>query len=664
MPGRVSATITFPNPVQWYAWTRDTLCLFTSNLHTSTARYMPSLVTTSYLSLHNEAVLPPFALSVVAVQLCCDSKTLQPASNQSVFSRFAPHRNNTAIDSHGNKSHPYGYTMSQYQNYPAPHSPSTNTDFSYPNFPGATNNQLGNFAQPAPRFDAAHFQQQVNRTMTHGQAVLQCRKASIAGRGGQGMGKAPVWTPHKAWLSEALDYVGRHIGRKKGMGGKGRGETFVGEMVGVDGAGAHEEGEHDGEVVVSLVLGPGGVDDEEDDTDDDGEHVDVRMRRTWLDGETVICEVATGLRSRKEKGRVLRAWDRTWQKGTSVVVIVGRGWGEAERCVPWPSQYAQWAVLDHLRVAEYWMEKRLAAGGKYEGVGVVKLQKAELHKESWWMVGREGAPGILPLDQRRFWGARWEESKRIGCTTCEEASPMVYKECWICLNQKCRNFWREGLEVAEDGSLNPVDIPRKLKFNADFLMARSMFEKDAKPSWELVPDLAQGFRTWKDSKTVLGITRSRLAWRGMVCQMCKSIVPKTQWCRWECENEDCRKRTGSPWFFDLDLGGVPLQSVVPRSFVSWKGHPLLEPTWADGLAGRSECCDGESSDECLLTMYNSQERIQTDLSGRHLVWIRLHAESHQPYRRVQYATIGSRPALPPASHGRKPRRPWSWSYTL
>jgi hypothetical protein len=418
------------------------------------------------------------------------------------------------------------------------------------------------------------------RTMAHGQAILQCRKSPFV-RGGNGA-LPPVWTPHKAWLSEGLDYVGRHIGRARP--GKRRGETLSSEIVG--GGLAIDGGQQEGEVVVSMVLGPGGADDEEY-AENDGEGLDARMRRTWIDGETVICEVATGPSSKAMRKRLLEAWNQTWRKDTSVVVIIGRGWGEAEQAVPWPSPQANWAVLDHFRVSEFWMEMRpkIGDGGQMEAVGMVKLQRAELHKEAWWLAGREGAPAVLPMDHRRFWGDQFDQGKRIRCRSCNAPSPNIWRECWICLSRQCPNFWREGIQVGVDGRLQPVKIPEKLRFNADFLLARTIFDKNLKSSWELAPNLTGALTAWKTAKTVLGTTRMSLLWRGMICQNCRAIVPTTQWCRWDCVDEQCRKRAKDPFYFDFDMGKIPLQAIVPRSFVSWKGHPLIEARWAPELGG-------------------------------------------------------------------------------
>lgn len=325
---------------------------------------------------------------------------------------------------------------------------------------------------------------------------------------------------------------------------------------------------------------------------------DIGGVRGWVDGEVVIAGVAGGARNGKERRGLWEAWRETWRRETSVVVVVGRGWGAAEGVVPFPTEEGEgcWVVLGQFRVGECWVERLEGAGGEVGGkVMMVKLQKADLGEVGWWVKGRQGmVENGLPLEERRFWGDKWDERKRRRCGVCGEMSPRVYRECWVCCNEMCGNFWREGVLVDdEDGRERGTrgKVPERLKFCADFLMARKVFDVDMRASWALVPDLQGMLRAWKGgARTELGTVRMRWLWRGMVCPLCKCIVPTVQWGRWECENERCPvdKASGGKWFFDFDIGQIPLQAVVPRTFVSWEGHPLLEPRWADPLNGNCE----------------------------------------------------------------------------
>lgn len=85
-----------------------------------------------------------------------------------------------------------------------------------------------------------------------------------------------------------------------------------------------------------------------------------------------------------------------------------------------------------------------------------------------------------------------------------------------------------------------------------------------------------------------------------MCELCRGIVVKRRWSTWECENERCQsgRRSGGQqqdgvgngrWFYSFDMGDVPLEAIVDRGFVSWKGHALLEPEWAEELGGDCEC---------------------------------------------------------------------------
>lgn len=184
-------------------------------------------------------------------------------------------------------------------------------------------------------------------------------------------------------------------------------------------------------------------------------------------------------------------------------------------------------------------------------------------------------------------GEEWDVNKRKRCGKCDEPMPRVYKECWICMNSSCGMFWRDGLvEAGPEGPLQSIPIPSKLSWHKTFLMSRTTYGPDMRPSWDLRPDLKQALDPpWEPSQgkaCAAGTMRMRSAWRGAVCPACKAIVPAVNWCVWRCQMPQCG------WRLRVDFGPMPLRAAVPRMFTSWRGHAMLEPDWAKELGGQGE----------------------------------------------------------------------------
>ena len=328
----------------------------------------------------------------------------------------------------------------------------------------------------------------------------------------------PLWTSHRNYLSEALDYVPSSrdseciqdgvvisaiVEARHGTEVDDEGDAcpIAKQIGGIEGRGRlvrKMTREYLGRDVCVFAVG-GKV--------EEGKGGAFAVRR----GEVDKKRVKMGRRRRKE---VVKAWKRTRERGVPFVLIVERGFDGLGLGIGGGGVLdvrQKWVVLGHFVVSEIWAE-RVDGPAEEEVVWMVKVQKAEVGLESWWWTGME------------------------------------------------------------------MGLGKEVEWDAEFFEPTAKVGDGMRPSYALVPDLRGMLERIGSS-----VNRSRLWYRAMVCPGCKSIVPKVYWKAWFCHEQLCKARLK----YVFEPGRIPLETVVPRVFVSYAGHPSLSPQWSqEGFGDR------------------------------------------------------------------------------
>ena len=211
--------------------------------------------------------------------------------------------------------------------------------------------------------------------------------------------------------------------------------------------------------------------------------------------------------------------------------------GSANQDCPVAIPY-RYSVMDWFQVTYVWAEK---FNGKicYK----FRFEKIELEKKSWW--APKGSP--LPSPTRTF-GAHAPFKQ---CRRCRSIFKKIYREGWMCLDEKCVAFFTlpNGLTPA-----NP-------SYSVLFLNERSQWPRSIKLS-SLKPEpliIDQGNASFN---------YSRVSWKGMVCPQCGRCNSRVHWARWECHSESCA------YSHDIQLTPLSHKLVLPSHGFQGTGHAI------------------------------------------------------------------------------------------
>lgn len=168
----------------------------------------------------------------------------------------------------------------------------------------------------------------------------------------------------------------------------------------------------------------------------------------------------------------------------------------------------RYCVMDWFQVTDVWAEK---LNGKvcYK----FRFEKIELETKGWW--APKGSP--LPSPARIF----DVRAPFTNCSRCQTTSKQVFQDGWMCLNEKCVDFF----------TLNGL-TPPNLSYSAEFLNERSPWPKSIKLS-SLKPE------PLKFDQGNASFNYFRAGWKGMVCPQCGRCNSRVHWARWECHTENC-----------------------------------------------------------------------------------------------------------------------------
>ncbi|KAJ6032120.1 hypothetical protein N7540_002852 [Penicillium herquei] len=245
-------------------------------------------------------------------------------------------------------------------------------------------------------------------------------------------------------------------------------------------------------------------------------------------------------------------------------------------------------VMDFFLATDIWYEQM----GKYVGM-LVRLQKIDLTKKSWW--GVKGSPP--PPTDRDF-------EMRPECQTCSKCHSehyRVYEAGWMCLNHKCTEFWKLA------GNRTPPKNPAyhdkfmsyRFKWDVNEYLGRLNYTLSTKPP-VITKENGDEYRV------------GTMANSGITCPLCGKCVPRMHFLGWECtpdregdsDNKNQDPKEECPWKLELKPRAVPLNWVTP-----------------------SPPNDIDSFYESPRVEVQSQNKVELDV------------DSLSPYRRIKY-TIG------------------------
>ncbi|KAI9843294.1 MAG: hypothetical protein M1837_006509 [Sclerophora amabilis] len=181
-----------------------------------------------------------------------------------------------------------------------------------------------------------------------------------------------------------------------------------------------------------------------------------------------------------------------------VVIILGEEHRKA------PSQpVAPYSVLGWFKPTHVWIEK-----DDRHYFYKYRFEKYNLNEISWW-VPKDQQPTI-PMEERPAPDVKV-------CPSCEQPSPGIYSEAWVCLNEICEDFW-----VPEHGI-----CAEDLTYSPNFLQQSTPW-----PGWEVPYPIKPEF-VFDDA----GVYDTSIAARkGFVCPECSMCNSRTHWSTLVCSN--------------------------------------------------------------------------------------------------------------------------------
>ncbi len=204
-----------------------------------------------------------------------------------------------------------------------------------------------------------------------------------------------------------------------------------------------------------------------------------------------------------------------------------------------------YCVMDWFQVTDVWPEK---SNGKK--CFKFRFEKLDLATKSWWAA--EGTPD--PPAVRDF----SIKAIRKTCTACDEQSPQVFQQGWMCLNEDCLEFWMiDGLEA-----------PAELTYNNYFVRERTEWPKQIKPPYNLKPALLE-----TDMGNDAGYAVSRVCWKGIACPNCGRCNSREYWNEWNCQTENCG------FTYKVKQSVLSPRAVLGAHDVEFNGHALPQDTF-------------------------------------------------------------------------------------
>lgn len=205
-------------------------------------------------------------------------------------------------------------------------------------------------------------------------------------------------------------------------------------------------------------------------------------------------------------------------------------------------------ALDWFLVTYMWPKPAKNGGGMAKTVWMVRLEKIDLSKRSWWSNAAHASLPYPSLEERDF---KTKAAMEI-CGVCGHASVRLFKAQFVCLNEDCGNWFLVHGRHAEN---QPDNIVYDDKFLAE-RFDRFDVALTPRPLEQSYPKLYLTFEQFvaknhPDSQAAeSSVTAANLAARneallaGFSCPNCGLANPRFQYHGWYCRNTDCRDEDG------------------------------------------------------------------------------------------------------------------------
>ncbi|KAJ5614098.1 hypothetical protein N7528_007752 [Penicillium herquei] len=292
--------------------------------------------------------------------------------------------------------------------------------------------------------------------------------------------------------------------------------------------------------------------------------------RAYVDEEIIITRMGGAYSADGDSGELKLYKDQTFndlinakdmlksvELGQPIGLIMGDRFTATKTKMP-----HRYNVMDFFLVTDIWYEQM----GKHVGM-LVRLQKIDLKKKSWWAV--KGSP---PPPTDRDFETRPECRE---CSTCHSEHYRIYEDGWMCLNHKCTKFWKiDGVDTApKDLSYHPTFTSYRFEWNVEKYLGRLNYTLDTKPP-VITDENQDDYRVGTMANT------------GITCPLCGNCVPRMHFLGWKCAPEpeatdgpNQEPKEECPWKLMLNPRAVPINWVLsppPNDIDSFYESPRVE----------------------------------------------------------------------------------------
>ena len=227
-----------------------------------------------------------------------------------------------------------------------------------------------------------------------------------------------------------------------------------------------------------------------------------------------------------------------------------------------------------------------------------RYQKLRLDEAAWW------APRGSP---KRTTPANYTtKAERFTCGSCQQEHPVIYNEGPICVNPKCDAFWQlENTQITDGNTLTLNEI---------WMAERVECNEEIDPPYELVPEPLPpnlAANPWYAAKAT--------AYKGMVCEKCRTCIPRVRMDGWVCETPGC------DFMYGMAIMPFTIRMIEESHGSRFQGTPfpvhqvLTRPMlrrqaiWTDPW--RVETFDVQGFADCFVKQFHSNETVNRRPGG-------------------------------------------------
>ncbi|KAF8135406.1 hypothetical protein EV363DRAFT_1550177 [Boletus edulis] len=293
----------------------------------------------------------------------------------------------------------------------------------------------------------------------------------------------PIWAESRQEVCESVEYF-----RCYHSGVYSKDNIVKGYLLGAYSA-SRDVFRHDGKLIIShgggksesIIIVRGGPNRYQTDQDQEASDKTVRaLLKTWKDRRPIVLLA--------DDKYALFPCDLTSGRYTYVVLglyWISHAWAECQSARDGSGRVVRW------KFAFQWCE----------GQG-----------DPWWLP--QEMKDTMCLTKGLSHTANTSGNPSIRCDKCQEQSPFVYTQGWMCLNPHCDMFW----------SIDGED-PKQLDYREEFL---SLLPQ----KFERLPDITPV----RVMVSPGGVTTTYACSRGWHCSKCGRLSCRYKWEHWECSN--------------------------------------------------------------------------------------------------------------------------------